>query len=887
MREALRRMWSVVTRRAIEDGLAEEIRFHIDQQAEKNIRAGMLPSEARRRALIKFGGVEHVKEQTRDEFRPALFEDFLRDLRYGARVLRRAPGFALVAIVTLGVGIGAATAVFSVVNGVLLAPLPYPEPDRIVRLFQIDDTGRRMGTVSEPNFEDWKNGTRAFRAMAETSSGPAPVTIGSETSMLSGSSVSREFFNVMGVRPALGRAFREDELSVGAGPTVVISDRLWRTRMAGAPLETVTLRANDVSYQVVGVMPAGFDYPSGSEYWFPRELTAAQTSRTAHNFVVIARLADGVTLDTAIAELSGLSRALKQEHGDETWMSDATAVALREQLTATTRPMLLMLFGAAVVLLVIACLNVSNMQLARAATRRRELAVRLAIGAGRGRITRQLLAESIVLSAAATLAGVAIAFGGVRTLVAMQPANLPRVQDVTVDLAAMLFAVTAAGVTAAALGLATALRVSRQDVRDALSEGTRSMAGGRTSERVRQTLVVAQVALTIILLAGAGLLARSFVNVMAVDPGFRTDKALLAETQWAFSREPALQQRRKTVQQELLDRLRNLPGVEAVGLVNAHPLGGGGFANGRFLEMTRPDELQSFDDVARLGPEAKSRAGFAGYRIASEEYFAAMGIRLIRGRLFDERDGSDAPHVAVISESLASTKWPGQDPLGRFVQFGNMDGDLRGFRIVGVVSDVREMSPESVPEPLFYGFYQQRMASRFTVVVRSEMTSGLAATVRQVVREADPELPLQLRTMEDAFDRALAGRRFSLMLIVAFSASALLLATLGIYGLITYLVAERTREIGIRLALGAESADVLRLVLGKGIVLAVAGIIVGLAAAMGLTRFLEGMLFGVTTTDPLALGAVMVVTLLAVVSASFVPARRAMRVAPVIAMRAE
>jgi putative ABC transport system permease protein len=887
MKEALRRIWSVVARRAIEDGLAEEIRFHIDEQTDKNIRGGMAPAEARRQALIKFGGVEHVKEQTRDEFRPALVEDFLRDLRYGARVLRRAPGFALVAIVTLGLGIGAATAVFSVVNGVLLAPLPYPEPDRIVRLFQIDNAGRRMGAVSEPNFEDWKRGTAAFRAMAEMSPGPAPVTIGDETSMIPGSSVSREFFEVMGVRPIVGRAFRDDELSLGAPPTVVISDRLWRARFSGAPLDGLRLRINDAVHQVIGVMPPGFDYPSGSDYWFPRELAPPQTARTAHNWVVIARLADGVAYDRAVAELSALSRALKQEHGEATWMSDATAVPLREQMTATSRPMLFLLFTAAIVLLVIACLNVSNMQLARAATRRRELAVRLAVGAGRGRVARQLLAEAIVLSVAAMLTGVAVAVGGVRTLVAMQPANLPRVQDVHVDMVALLFATVVAALTALALGLATALRAARQDVRDALSEGTRSMAGGKTSERVRQTLVVVQVALTIILLVGAGLLARSFVNVMAIDPGFRTDDGLLAETQWTFSREPGIQQRRKTIQQDLLARVAALPGVDGVGLVNAHPLGSGGFFNGQFLEMSRQDELQTREDLAKLGPEAKSRAGLAGYRIASEGYFGAMGIRLIRGRLFDDSDGPEAPHVAVISESLAAAKWPNQDPIGRFVQFGNMDGDLRGFRIVGIVSDVREVSPETVPGPLFYGYYKQRMATRFTLVMRSAMASALAPTVRQVVREADPDLPLQLRTTEEALDRALAGRRFSLTLIVAFSASALILATLGIYGLITYLVAERTREIGIRLALGAESGDVLRLVLGKGLVLAIAGIVVGLAAATGLTRFLEGMLFGVSPTDPLALGVVMLVTLLAVAAASYVPARRAMRVAPVIALRAE
>jgi predicted permease len=377
------------------------------------------------------------------------------------------------------------------------------------------------------------------------------------------------------------------------------------------------------------------------------------------------------------------------------------------------------------------------------------------------------------------------------------------------------------------------------------------------------------------------------MELLSVNPGYRTDQSLLIDLAWTFSRDAEVHQRRKAAQQELLTRLRAVPGVENAGLVNDFPLGTGGFANGQFLEMTRPDEITSFEDTARLGDELKARAGMAGYRIASEGYFATLGIPLIRGRLFDERDGPDAPHVAIISESLANTKWPGQDALGRFIQFGNMDGDLRGFQIVGIVGDVREISPETVPGPLFYGYYRQRMASRFSVVVRSRLAGTLAPTVRQVVRDIDPDLPVQMRTVEEALDRALAGRRFSLTLIGVFSMAALILAALGIYGLISYLVAERTREIGIRLALGAESADVFRLVLGKGAVLAAVGMGVGVIAAFGLSGLLQGMLFGVTPTDPTAFAAVLGVTLAAVLAASYVPARKAMKVAPVTALRAE
>ncbi len=536
-------------------------------------------------------------------------------------------------------------------------------------------------------------------------------------------------------------------------------------------------------------------------------------------------------------------------------MFDAAAVPLRESLTATSRPVLLLLFGAAILLLAIACLNVSNLYLARASTRQRELAVRLAIGAGRGRLTRQLLAEALVLAVAASAVGVAIAFAGVRALAALQPANVPRIADVRVDAGVLGFALAVAVGTAVLLGLLTSVRTSPTKLRESLGEGQRTMGGGR-GERVRQGLVVAQVALTMVLLVGASLLARSFVQVLAVDPGYSTANALILDLMWTFARDPEARQRRLDAHREVLTQVAQLPGIERVGLTNAFPLGGGNFPDGRFIEMTRPDEITSFDDYTKLHNQ-KTRTGNAGYRIASEGYFAAMGIPLIRGRLFEVSDGPDAPHVAVISESLAKTQWPGADPIGRFIQFGNMDGDLRGFRIVGIVGDVRELSPETLPGPIFYGYYQQRPTSRVSVVVKAASPSALAGQARQIVRRVDPEVPLQIRTVEDAFDRALAGRRFSLLLIGVFSACALVLATLGVYGLMAYLVSQRTREIGIRLALGAESTDVVALIVGRGVRLAVIGVAVGSVSALGLTRLLDGMLFGVTATDPIAFASVM------------------------------
>ncbi len=886
MFEFIRRIATLFRRTEVESGLDEEIRFHIEQQTAKNIRDGMSPEAARRAALVRFGGVEQAKEAARDEFRAGLLEDFGRDLRYGARVLVRAPGFAVVSILTLGLGIGAATSVFSVVDGVLLKPLPYPDPDRIVRLFQIDANGRRNSNVSEPNFEDWKNGTRVFRAMAEMSSAVAPAVVDGQSAMIGAASVSREFFDVMGVRPIVGRGFEESEQRVGGTPAAVVSHGLWQTRLRGAALSDQSIRVGEITYRIVGVMPPGFDYPSRAEYWTARELNPPQRARTAHNFAVVARLLDQTPLATAQAEISALSRSLKSRYGDETWMVDATAVPLREQLTSASRSTVLTLFAAAVMLLAIACLNVSNLLLARIANRRREMAVRLAIGAGRGRLARQLLAEALVLCVTGGAVGVLIASGGVRALLALQPGNLPRIDNVGLNWTVMVFAFGVSLVAAIMLTIAATLRSGDRELKAELAESQRTAAGGRASQRVRELLSVSQVALTLVLLIGAALLTRSFVRVLTIDPGYRVDGALVLDMTAPGLPDPDARRRHVAMQRELIARLKVLPGVRDVALVNDFPLGGGWYANGQFLEMNTRDEFNSYDDFRKLGDQAKARAGMAGYRVASEDYFRLMGIPLLRGRAFEESDGPDAPHVAVISESLAKTKWPSQDPLGKFIQFGNMDGDLRGFRIVGVVGDVREITPEALPGALFYGYYQQRVASRFSVIVRGESLEATAAAAQQIVRQLNPDLPVQTRRIEEAFERSLAGRRFSLILIGAFSVSALILAMLGIYGLIAYLVAQRTREIGIRMALGASSRDLLRLILGKGATLALAGTAVGVMLALALTKLVDGLLFGITARDPIAFGGVVAITLTAVLIASYLPARRALTVAPVESLRA-
>ena len=893
VQSALRGWWRRLTalwrNDEIDRGLNDEISFHIEQQTAKNIRQGMAADEARRAALLRFGGVEPLKEQTRDEFRPVIVQDFWRDMRIGARMLRRAPGFAAAAILTIGLGTGAATAVFSVVNGVLLRPLPYPESDALVRLYQLSDKNTRMN-VSGMNFDDWQARTHSFASMAKFNWwGLVPAIGGTEPTLALTAVVSREFFDVMRVRPVMGRTFAPEEQRVGGTPAVVVSHGFWQRWLGGSELNGRALRVGDRVYIVVGVMPAGFDYPPGAAVWLARELNEPDTSRTAHNFQAIARLREGVSVDSARADISAVSRQLKQQYGDSTWMFDATAIPVLEQMTATSKPALEMLFGAALLLLLVATTNVSSLLLARAAARQQQFAVQLAIGAGRFRIARQLLAETTVLCLAGGVLGVITAIWAVRALVSLGPGAAPRLDQAQVDWYALAFALGVSMAAALALGVMTTFGTRGVNLASTLSEGSRSGTGGKRGLLVRQSLVVAQVALTLVLLAGSGLLARSFVALLAVNPGFTLDDALVLDLT-VTDGGTDFRARRVRLLDTIVERIRQLPGVSQAGLISGFPLGGGNYSNGRFIEMTSADEISDVQAFSKLGPDViKERAGFAGYRLASTDYFKAMGIPLVRGRLLEDRDAPDSPHVAVVSESLARAKWPNQDPIGRFVQFGNMDGDLTGIRIVGVVGDVRELTPETPPAPLLYASYRQRPASvwRLSVVVRGPDPDAIAPSVRKVVREVNPELPVQFRTVRQAFSTALTGRRFSLVLITVFGGAALLLATFGLYGLISYLVAQRTKEIGIRMALGAKSGDLLRLIVGKGMRLALYGTIVGLTAAVFLSSVVQGLLFAISPTDPQVLTAVAIVTIIASVAASYVPARRATHIEPVNSLRAQ
>lgn len=873
----------------LEQGLDEEVRFHLDQQIAKHIRQGMTPDEARRAALLRFGGIESAKESARDEFRPAVIQDFVRDMRIGARRLRRAKGLALVTILTIGLGTGSATAVFSVVHDVLMRPLPYPESDRLVRLYQIDKDGRRSRNVSAPNVNDWQALTHSFTSISRMSSwGPTPVTDGPEPMLAVTGLVSKEFFDVLGVHPVMGRDFTDAERKPGASPVAIISRSLWRRALASrSDFGSVPLHVGGGVYTVVGVMPDGFDFPEGTSVWLSSEaFNQNSESRTAHNYRVVARVGPAATLESAVADLSRVSRDLKTRYGEDTWMSDATALPLLKEMTASSAPTLQLLFGAALLLLMIATTNVSSLLMARAASRRQEFAVQMALGAGRARLARQLLAETAVLCLAGCVVGTLTAAWAVRLLVAIGPSTTPRLRDAHVDWVALVFALATAVVVTIVLGLLTAFGAQSGRLAPTLADGARGTLG-RRGLAARRVLVVAQVALTLILLAGTGLLAQSFLRVLAVDPGFRVDNSLVIDITLSDSGNDY--RARRIAQIDVLsERLRELPGVTHVGVTTGFPLGGGNYPNGQFLEMNSADEFKTFDDVAKLGPAAKARAVQANFRIVSGDYFATMGIPLVTGRVFEDRDGPDAPHVAVISRSLAQSRWRDRDPIGRYLQFGNMDGDLHGFRVVGVVGDVREQSLETQPAPTVYAFYRQRPNSiwRTSLVVQGPQADTMASAVRRVVREVNPKLPVDIRTVSEAFDASLTTRRFSLILIGAFGGAALLLAIGGLYALVSYTVAQRNREIGIRMALGATSGNLVAMVVRSGAVLAVIGCVIGLAASVALGQLIQGLLFGTAATDPAVLAGVGLVTIVASVAASLWPARRATRVSPVSSLRA-
>jgi predicted permease len=809
-----------------------------------------------------------VKEVTRQMWGRAWLRQLTQDLKYGLRMMRRGPGFAAVAVLTLALGIGACTAIFSIVDAVLLRPLPYPEAEKLVSLREVDAKGAQT-TFAEPNFLDVRARNHTLAAVAEYNVGLTAVLGGSEPVRARVALVSGDFFKTLGVQPATGRSFLEEESRVGGRPVAVVSHGYWQRLLGGRDDPgSAQLRIGDIAYTVVGVMPRGFNFPRDAEVWLPIELSPSSPSRTSHGKRVVARLRDGVTLGQARADLSAIGKQLKQENGADVDLVDVAALPLKEAVVSEAGRSLLVILAAVGFLLFVACTNVANLLLAQATVRQREFALRAALGATRQRLARQFVAENLTLALLAGGLGVALSFWGVDALVGLNQGNLPRADEIGVNARALAFTFALSALVAVALGLVPLLRLGERDLQEGLKEAAPRQSAGGARRRLRGVLVVTQVALTMVLLVGAGLLIKSFVKVLEVDPGFRTEGAVAMEI--SLSDESA--QRRADFYRQVLERLAALPGVTAVGGVNGLPMLGGG-ADGQFL----------IDDNPAL-------KGYGEFRVASPGYFDAMGIRLARGRLFDRGDGPDTQQVALISESLAREYWPNEDPLGKGIQYGNMDGDTRLLRVVGVVSDVREFGLEASARPTVYVHYLQRprQAWDFAVVARTRGDAGaLIPAMRGAVRSLNRDVPTNFRTLDQIFSSSLDNRRFSLVVFGGFAVAALLLAALGVYGVTSYAVTQRTQEIGIRIALGARVADVLRLVIGEGMKSVLLGILIGLGGAFALTRLIEHLLFGVSAADPPTFAAVTALLTSVGLLACYLPARRATKVDPMVALKYE
>jgi predicted permease len=826
------------------------------------------------------------------------------DLRFAARLLRRTPGFTIVSVLTLGAAIGACTAMYSIVHGLILSPLPYPRSAQIVQLEQVGASGRRSPTFSDPNFEDLRDQTTSYRAMAEFNQyGFSSIVVGNVPLRVRVANVSRGFFDVLETEPIMGRRFSPDESREGGPLVVIVSQRFWREHLAAtSDLSTAHLKLNGDVHTVVGVMPARFAFPPDVDVWKPREATIRNPYRTAHNWRVIARVRDDVGLVAARAETSSVARRLKARFGQDTMMSDAAVVPLHDEMVGNVRPALLVLLASVGLLLVVACANLANVLLARATARRRELAVRAAMGATSIEVILPLVAESLIVSACGGALGVALATAVVRSTTLIDAADLPHVGEIHVSWPVLLFAIVITWLTALVLSLLAAWRERRPDVLSSLRDAQRGQTAGGSVGRLRNGLVVAQLVVSVVLLVGAGLLGRSLIALLQERLGFRTTDIVAIEMVSPRPRfqitargleyeDPSVLPRQARLNQQIIDGLARVAGVIDVGGSSIMPLTGGG-PNGTFIVLPPNDpraNLRSFDEIIPLMKDS-SLSGRAEFRIASAGYFRVMGIPLVRGRLFDERDTTDAPHVALISDTLARTRWPNQDPIGQQIQFGNMDGDLRLFTVVGIVGDVREGGFDVPPQPVFYADYRQRPSQSFgfTFVVRT--ASAPAATIadaRRMIRDLAPEVPPQFRTIGEIVDRSVAGRRFTVLLALLFAGAALLVAVLGIYGVTAFLVASRSPEFGLRLALGAQARDVHRLVLGQAAQLVVMGVGGGLVVAYGVSRVLTSQLFGIRATDPFTYIAAATVLALVAAVACEVPALRAMRVDPARVLRAD
>ena len=814
-------------------------------------------------------------------------ETLWQDIRYSFRMLRKSPGFTAVAVLALALGIGANSAIFSVVNAVLLEPLPYAKPDRLVRLFVAGTSQSKepvIKSVSYPDFVDLREQNSVFEEMAIIDGTSLIMAEGVEPERLQCAMVSASLFPLLGVHTVEGRAFTSEEDRPGGPPVVLLSSGLWQRRF-GSSLDilnqTITLSKN--SYTVIGILPPDFKMPSnltGSrsfDLWMPVMPSAYKRTRDMNRYESYARLKPGVTLEQAQTELTAIAASLEQQYQDSNKGKAMRIVPLNDLVVRNSRATLLVLFGAVGVVLLIACANVANLMLARATSRSKEIAIRAAMGATRRRIIQQLLIESAALALLGGAVGLLVALWSVDALVALQPVGLPRVDEIGINLNVALFTIGLSLLTGLLFGLAPALHVSKPDLATTIKEGSGSASASAASNRIRSLLVVSEVAMALVLLVGAGLLIKSFWRLQHVDPGINPTNLLTFQLSIPQT-EYATPQQTKDFYQQLTDRLQSLPGVQSAAAVNILPLGGG-FSCDSFTRDDRP--LKSGDEPC------------AEYRSVTPDYFRAMGIALLAGREFTDRDQQTSAPVAIINEALARQFWPDENPIG--MRLTPDTGEHVSREIIGIVKDIKHfgLDIETAPE-LYVPHFQDPWPRSMTMVLRTQGDPmSLSAAVRSEVKEMDKALPvLNIRSMDQLLSRSVAEPRFRTVLLGGFAALALLLASLGIYGVIAYSVSQRTREIGIRMALGAQMPDIMRMVVRQGLLLTSAGVAIGIACAFVLTRVLltgvlSSFLYQVSVTDTMIFVAIPLILIGVALGACFVPARRATKVDPMIALRYE
>ena len=805
--------------------------------------------------------------------------NLMQDLRYAVRMLAKKPTFTAVAILALALGIGANTAIFSVVNAVLLRPLPYPHPEGLMMLWGVRDDADRLN-ASYPDFADFRDQAETLEHVAAFQGSGVLLTGEDEPEALQGVLVSADIFPLLGVSPALGRPFTQEEDKPGAPRVIIIGHDLWERRFNRDPdLIGKDITISTRPFTVIGIMPAGFKFPADArktEFLLPFAPINSDmlTRRGSHFFYIAARLKSNVTIEEAKSEVNTIARRLTESYPDTNARRGATLITMHDDLVKDIRLSLLVLLAAVAFVLLIACANVANLLLARAASRQKEIAIRTAVGASRFRIIRQLLTESLLLSIVGGAAGLLLALWGVDLLLAASPGNIPRLKEVTLDGRVLGFTMMVSMMTGLIFGIAPALGASNPDLNEVLKEGGRSGTEGARRARLRSLLVVSEVAICLVLLIGAGLLIKSFTHLREINPGFNPNNVLTVFLAPSRAKYPQPEHARAFFQQ-LVEQAKELPGVESAALVNMLPISGS-------------NQTITFNIEGRPAPEPGTDP-VGNYRKISPDYFRVMRIPLVRGRALSDRDTKDTPHVVVINESLARKYFPDEDPIGKRILIGG-DDNPPPREIVGICGDIRHegLDKEAVPE--YYLSYLQNPDRYLHLVARtsSSDTASTAAVLRNAIKQTDKSFYIpKIETMENMLADSIAGQRFNMLLLGVFAAVALILAAVGIYGVMSYSVSQRTHEIGIRMALGAQQNDVLKLVVGHGMLLALTGVAIGLVASYFLTRLMTSLLYGVSATDPVTFAVISVILAGVALGACLVPARRAMKVDPMVALRYE